>query len=62
MDTFSAVMIAEGAEPAEEHEIIQAWQYLIDTGLAFQLQGAFGRTAQALIDEGICKSANELSA
>jgi len=58
MDTYKAVAIAEGfEEPENEQEVIEAWQYLIDTGLAWQLQGFFGRTAQSLIDEGICTRA-----
>lgn len=55
MDNFTAVMIAEGAQPAEDEEqFIAAWQQLIDTGLCWKLQGFFGRTAQALINEGVC--------
>ena len=35
MDTYTAVGIAEGFIPSEsEDQIIQAWQHLIDTGLA----------------------------
>ena len=60
MNPFTAMMIAEGSYSADEDEQIAAWQTLIDTGLAWQLQGWFGRTAQALIDDGICESANEL--
>lgn len=33
---------------------VLAWQYLIDTGHAWTLQGWYGRTAIALIEEGIC--------
>jgi hypothetical protein len=55
MDTFTAVGIAEGfVEAGSEEQVIEAWQYLIDTGLAWQLQGWFGRTAAHLIGEGIC--------
>ena len=55
MDSFTAVGIAEGFIDADsEDQIVQAWQVLIDTGMAWQLQGWFGRTAQHLIDEGIC--------
>jgi hypothetical protein len=60
MSTFTATMIAEGAEEAEsEEQVIEAWQHLIDTGLAWQLQGWFGRQAQALIDKGICSPRSE---
>ena len=55
MKTFDAVGIAEGFIEAEsEDQVIQAWQTLIDTGLAWQLQGWFGRQAQHLINEGVC--------
>ncbi len=54
MDTFTACMIIEGVEEAEEYEIIEAWQYLIDTGVVWTLQGWFGRTARDLIEQGIC--------
>ena len=37
-----------------ECAIISAWQYLIDSGHAWTLQGWYGRNAQALIQEGIC--------
>jgi len=53
MNIYDAVGIAEGFIEAPEDEIIQAWQYLHDSGLAYQLQGWFGRTAQQLINEGI---------
>jgi len=54
MDTFTAVGLAEGfIEADDEQQIIDAWQTLHDTGLAYRLQGWFGRTAQDLIAQGI---------
>lgn len=54
MTQFDAVGIAEGwIEPESEDQVIEAWQYLHDTGLAYQLQGFFGRTAQRLLQDGI---------
>lgn len=59
MDTFTAmmrltaVMIVEGEVEASEERQIEAWQFLHDSGLAYQLQGWFGRQAKALIEAGI---------
>lgn len=55
MDTYTATMIAEGVEPAEDFdEYVEAYQLLIDTGLVWQLQGFFGRNAMSLIEMGHC--------
>jgi hypothetical protein len=59
MNNFTAVMIAEGAQPATVEEQLAAWQQLVNTGLAWTLQGFFGRTAQHLIDEGYINPAPE---
>ena len=53
MDTYQAVGLAEGFIEAEsEDQVLEAWQTLVDTGMAWQLQGWFGRTARHLIEEG----------
>jgi hypothetical protein len=58
VDNYTAVGIAEGfIESESEEQTIEAWQTLIDTGLAWSLQGWFGRTARNLIDNGICTEA-----
>ena len=64
MQIFDATMIVEGSweltdyEPTEENYLAAA-QMLIDTGLAWQLQGFFGRVCQQLIDQGDCTPANQ---
>ena len=58
MDNYTAVGIAEGFVEAEsEEQVIEAWQHLIDTWLCWRLQGFFGRTAQGLINAGVCTAA-----
>ena len=54
LDNYTATGLAEGFVEAEnEEQIIEAWQYLHDTGLAYKLQGWFGREARRLIENGI---------
>jgi hypothetical protein len=53
INTFQAVGIAEGfIEADSEEQVIEAWQYLVDSGIVWQLQGWFGRTATDLIERG----------
>lgn len=55
MDLYQAVGIAEGfIESESEEQTIEAWQYLIDTGDCWRLQGWFGRTAHQLLLDGVC--------
>ena len=53
LSSYNAIGLAEGFVEGTEEEVIEAWQYLVNTGLAWQLQGWFGRTASDLIDAGI---------
>jgi hypothetical protein len=53
MNTFDAVMIAEGVQEADTDQMQEAWQILVDTGLAWSLQGWFGREATRLIEAGV---------
>lgn len=56
MEDYEAIGLAEGFISAEsEEQVIDAWQHLHDTGLAYKLQGWFGRTAQRLINNNIIK-------
>jgi hypothetical protein len=54
MDNFRAMQIAEGLEEVDLDVLAEAWQHLIDSHLAWQLQGHFGRTAMGLIIDGVC--------
>jgi hypothetical protein len=54
MDDYTATGLAEGFIDADdEQQIIDAWQHLHDSGLAYRLQGWFGRTAQDLVAQGV---------
>ena len=53
MTPINAVLIAEGEIEADQDTQIEAWQYLVDTGLAWSLQGSVGRMAQDLIDQEV---------
>jgi Leu/Phe-tRNA-protein transferase len=54
MSNYEATGIAEGwIEANSEDQVIEAWQHLHNTGLAYSLQGWFGRTARDLIEQGI---------
>ena len=56
MDLFSAVSIIEGdREVDNEEEVIAAWQFLHDSGAAYNLQGWYGRTATQLLEQGFIK-------
>lgn len=61
MDNFTAAMIAEGVQEASDYEVVQAWAHLIKTGLAWTLQGWFGRTAQSFIDAGYITQSGEIT-
>jgi hypothetical protein len=60
MSAFLAISIVEGDEEADEATQLQAWQYLIDTGLAWSLQGSYGRMAARLIEDGLCVDPREV--
>jgi hypothetical protein len=59
MDAYTATGLAEGfEEPESDEQVIEAWQYLVDTGLCWQLQGRFGRMAAAMLEAGVIQPAN----
>ena len=58
-DMFHACGIIEGFVEVPtgiyyEQAYIRAYQHLIDTTAVWTLQGTYGRTAQSLIQAGVC--------
>ena len=53
-DMIDQIIRYENGE-MEENEIVSFFQKLIDNGMAWTLQGHYGRTATALIEMGECK-------
>ncbi len=52
-DHVGAIMAFEQGERGRD-ETVELFQHLIDTGLAWSLQGSYGRAAKALIEAGEC--------
>jgi len=50
-------IIAYECDELDFNDTIKLFQQLIETGQAWQLQGHYGRTAERLIEEGLCKPA-----
>ena len=55
LTSYNACAIAEGFDGLEhtKTEILTAWQWLVDTGQCWRLQGWYGQTAVSLIEEGL---------
>mgnify|MGYP001397707787 CR=1 FL=1 len=55
MDVTGNIIAYEAGE-LNETETIELFQELVNSGLAWQLQGHYGRTAAALIDAGLVRN------
>jgi len=61
---YLATAYAEGfceGEGASQEDVIEAWAYLIRTGLVNKLQGWFMQAAQTLIQQGIISEEGVIS-
>ena len=57
LDVMKSIeIIEESGKSYSEEEQIAAWQHLINTGVCWDLQGWYGRTAISLIEDGVCYS------
>lgn len=56
MPNIELIMKYEQGE-MDQDEMVEMFQGLIDSGMAFKLQGHYGRTAMALIEAGYCTRA-----
>jgi len=53
--TLDSIIRYENGELTGD-EVVELFQDLLNTGLVFQLQGHYGRTAKALLDAGLIES------
>jgi hypothetical protein len=53
MTPFQTCEIIELNDDSSYDDMMTAFQWLHDTGMAYQLQGFYGRTATALLDNGL---------
>lgn len=51
-DDFITTLIEYESGELDDDRTIEFFQHLVDTGMAWSLQGHYGRTAEALIDAG----------
>jgi hypothetical protein len=51
-DRVGAIIAFESGE-LDGDKVVELFQHLVDPGLAWQLQGHYGRTAMALIEQGL---------
>ena len=54
MNDIVGQLIAFEQGDLDDTETISFFQQLIDSGMAWSLQGSYGRMARALIEEGYC--------
>ena len=62
---YSACEVVEGfgsGADADEETQLEAWQYLVNQGLVWSLQGWYGRTAAYLIEQGLILTAAQYKA
>ena len=56
---LTAIIAFEMGEMEDEEDVVALFQRLIDTNLAWQLQGTYGRTALHYLELGLCTPPQE---
>ncbi len=56
-DLVGAIMNFESGQ-LDDDGVIELFQHLVDTGMAWSLQGSYGRAAKQLLDQGLIRPAN----
>lgn len=59
LNMVDQIMRYEQGEEMSQEEMTGFFQELIDSGLAWKLQGHYGRAATNLIEAGVCKCTQE---
>ena len=59
MTDLTDKIIAYECDELDDEQTIELFQELIDNGMAWKLQGHYGRTAVSLIEAGLCTLAEE---
>jgi hypothetical protein len=57
-DLTTAIINYETDQMETTDEVLELFQHLVDTGMAWSLQGHYGRTATALIEGGHITNGN----
>jgi hypothetical protein len=52
---FAAWVLAYENGTLDNSEMIEMFQYLLDTAMVWSLQGHYQRTAVALVEQGACR-------
>ena len=58
-DTVGAIMAFEGGE-LDRQGTLELFSHLIKTGMAWSLQGSYGRAAASLIERGLISKTGEI--
>lgn len=56
MQNFIGALIAYENDELDYDTTLEFFQHLVNTGMAWTLQGHYGRTASALIEEGLIEN------